>query len=94
MTPSTYNRVMVYKMLWGNLLPTNHEHRDEPPYLVDKRTVLFYVHYIIRGTNGFRTLPRDESSWLSSSSAIEQASLNVESNSRTDCAVVQLITVL
>ena len=59
------HHVIVYKVLWCNLLPIKPGTPGRTPSLSDKCTGFFFVCYTTHGTNGLMSNPKDEASWLS-----------------------------
>ena len=54
------HHVMVYKVLWRNMLPIRPGTPGRTPSLFDKCTGFFYMRYTTHGTNGFTSHPKDE----------------------------------
>ena len=52
--------VRVYKVMRRNLQPTKPETPGQTPFLNDKCTGFFYVHYTTHGTYSFTSHPKDE----------------------------------
>ena len=55
-----FYKVMLYKVLWRNLLPIGPGTPGRTPSLFDKCTGFFYMRYITHGTSRLRSRPKDK----------------------------------